>query len=68
MNSENKKDNYAYEKDLIKSGYEDTIHVTPEKPLNIDYTPASYNDVIIEGGEIKTTVKTDVTFKKLTKK
>jgi hypothetical protein len=68
MNSENRKDNYAYEKDLIKSGYEETIHVTPEQPLIINYTPASYNDVIIDGGEIKTTVKAEVTLKKLTKK
>lgn len=68
MNTENNKDNYAYEKDLIKSGYEVTINVTPEMPLIINYTPASYKDVIIKGGEIKTTVETEVTFKKLTKK
>ena len=45
----------------------DTRTVTPDNPLMIDYSPASFDDVDIQGGQIYTTVETTVTFKKLTK-
>lgn len=58
---------FVNEKAIVEVSDGDTRTVTPDNPLVIDYTPASYDDVDIQGGQIYTTINTTVTFKKLTK-
>ena len=52
---------------VINVSESDARIVTPTEPLEIDYTPAEFLNVDIQGGNIYTKLKAQVTFKKLTK-
>lgn len=41
--------------------------VTPDNPLNITSTPASFDQVFIQGGDINVTIQAEVTFQQLKK-
>lgn len=41
--------------------------VTPENPLVINYSPAEFTEIDIQGGQIYTQVETTVTIRQLTK-
>jgi hypothetical protein len=58
---------FQNEKAIVQVSESDARIVTPTDPLVIDYTPASFNDIEIQGGSIYSTTRTQVTIKKLTK-
>ena len=58
---------FASEDAIIELNESDPRLVTPSDPLVIDYTPALFDDIDIQGGSIYSTSSTQVTIKKLTK-
>ena len=52
---------------IVDVAVSDTRIVTPDDPLIINYTPADYDDVEIQGGQIYTQTTTTVNFTVLTK-
>jgi len=53
--------------DVVALDPNDPIHVTPTNPLIINSTPVTYQDVLIEGGDIQVGLQVVANFGKLTK-
>ncbi len=51
----------------VLDGDEETIHVTPDRPLIVNSTPVNYPSVSIEGGDIQVAIQASVTIGTLTK-
>ncbi len=51
-NSEKEMVSFKNEKGIIDASGQDPIVVTPDNPLEIRYTPATFGDIEIQGGSI----------------
>ena len=58
---------YKNQKAIREIAAGDARVITPDNPLIIDYAPASFDNLDIQGGSIYTQTRTQVTIFKLTK-